>query len=41
MRHPVNGKYNAVAYAKQARAGADEDRSVAILNDAGDQLRLE
>src|SRR3981081_665547 len=41
MRHPVDGKYNAVAYAKEARAGADEDRSIAIPDDAGDELRLE
>src|SRR5258708_5718357 len=41
MRHPVDGKYNAIAYAKEASAGADEDRSVAVLDGAGDQLRLE
>ena len=40
MRHPVDGKYDAVAYAKEASTGADEDRSVTILDDAGDELRL-
>src|SRR5260370_34739970 len=40
MRHPVDGKYYAVSYAKEARTGADEDRSVAVLDDAGDELRL-
>src|SRR5258708_6217386 len=40
MRHPVDGKDNAVAYAKEACTSADEDRSVAVLDDAGDELRL-
>lgn len=41
MRHSVDGKYNSVPNTKEARAGANEDRSVTILNDAGDELRLE
>src|SRR5258705_4010001 len=41
MRHPLDGKHNAIAYAKEARTGAHEDRSVAIFNDAGDELRFE
>src|SRR5260370_10018348 len=41
MRHPVDGKCNGVAYGKEGRTGRDENRSVAILDDAGDQLRLE
>src|ERR1700704_6106209 len=41
MRHPVDRKYNAIAYAKEACTGPNEDRSVAIFDDAGDQFRLE
>jgi len=40
MRHPVDGKHNLIAYTKEARAGADEDGRVAVLDDAGDELRL-
>src|SRR5260370_41926817 len=40
MRHPVDGKHNVIAYAKEASAGTDKDRSVAILDDTGDELRL-
>src|ERR1700736_1510676 len=41
MRHPINGKNNAIPYTEEPRTGANEDRSVAILDDAGDELRLE
>ena len=41
MRHSVDGQHHAIAYAKEARTGADENRSIAILDDAGDELRFE
>ena len=40
MRHPFDGKHDVIAYAKEARAGADKDRCIAVLDDAGDELRL-
>jgi hypothetical protein len=38
MRDPFYRKNNTIAYAKEARTGADQDRSIVILDDTGDKL---
>src|SRR5438270_5212046 len=41
MGHSVDGEYYAMSDAKQAGTGADKDRSVAVLDDTGNQPGLE
>src|ERR1700733_7170765 len=41
MRHSIDWMFNTVLDTKKPCAGAHENRSVAILDDAGDELRFE